>query len=1208
MLRQPDSAAFIWYTNAFSIAVIALSPKKQRLILLLPAFLAITLSNLLFGDPVWLALLLATANTLTIAFGTFGLVKAADNQNPFSSSGVFVKFLILTVVLAPLAGTVVGGMVLHNVLQRPFFDIALGWYLGDVIGIISATPMVYLLAKRPSAHPFRFPNIKRLVAAALIAAGSGIFLKFIPFPFVEIAIAITLAGVVLDRLSAFITTFVISVTLNLLLVEHVLVLDLVPSGLVVTQLLVPIAGAMMLGSWLIVNTSQLRQTRKISEEKAQLFENAMHASVIGMVMAKPSGELMNANKSFIDLTGYDCEELTSRTFKQMLFPSDRDSIDASFYQLKTGKIDNFQKELRFLKKNKEVFWAKVSATAVRDNWTKEPIHFIYQIQNIDSERRIETERHIWSTKFSFALGINRLSIYELECHTKYISFSDNLQQVLDISPTAIRRLYEWMARIHPKDLQEYQHTISKIGESPVTIEYRLMDDRQEYRWVRDCCQPLIKDESGLNKTVVGTITDITEQKFAMDKVTFASERALLAAEVGRFGIWEYNAATQELIWDARMYDDYHLEKNAPIDVYHWKSRILADDSYKLDNLLSVEQPIKRLTEVSFYVTFEGLPNKRFFAAACHVDGERIIGVHSERSYSQDIPQQTNQSEREDFSHSGVTEGFLMLDSQLNITFINSTCETMLSLNESMVGDPLDQHVHLQVHQHKVSFLDILSTEQRQSEIKQIQRDVTIRSDADENQIVHLTITPLKGSAEADIGWVVSVRDISSYLPLRSKLTYSATHDMLTGLMNRQGFELALRNHIQELSLKYSEHAVALFRLKPDTTSNNILPVMVMEQVSKSASLLIQSSIRNNDLLARIDDLSFALLLRGCSPSEAARVTQGIAEKLNHLCYRDATRSIPVITMVGITGASTVNMHPYMVLEQAELALLAAKKDTSNSVAIYSDNDIVGESSSENVLHHIDEALKQSAFSLLCVPITPNVEGLPYWHQIQAHLVTEEGQLIDPSKFLNEHETNSKINDIERWAFNEVLGKQATKIKDAGLNIAMKLSLSSFYSDNIVDEVADLIKKSEFPASRLCVVVDEGTLITSPTQAKANIAKLRAAGCHVSVDKFGSELASVNFLKKFNISFVKLDESITGHITNNQVNRQIVESIQQISDVLNIPTIAQSVRLPEELEAIRCLGISYTQGPIFGSPVSLLKVISTSKAGLQYLPSSHKSVS
>ncbi|KXF82392.1 EAL domain-containing protein [Enterovibrio coralii] len=1205
LLRQPDSAAFIWYTNGFAIAAITLSPKKQWPLLLLSAFVAITLANLVFGDTLILAMLLATANSFTVATGTYCLDKAGAVTNPFSRSRSFATFFITVVVLAPLSGTLIGGASLHYVLNGNFIDIAIGWYLGDVIGILSITPMVYLVARRSNEYPKSFTKPNAMLVSALIVVGSGVFLKFVPFPFIEIAIAITLAGALLDRMSAFITTFIISVTLNILLVEHILALSLSPSTMIVTQLLIPIAAAMILGTWLIVSSSALRQTRKESEEKAALFSNAMNASVIGMVMAEPEGRLVNANKSFIDLTGFEQEELSTRTFKQMLFPSDRDSIDASVYQLKTGAVDSYQKELRFLKKSKEVFWAKVSATVVRDTWTKEPLHFIYQIQNIDAEKRIETERQIWSTKFSFALGINRLTVYELECHTKYISFSDNVQDVLNISPHAVHRLYEWMARIHPKDLAEYQRSISKIGETPVTIEYRLMDDNQVYHWVRDSCQPLTKDESGFNKTVIGTITDISEQKSAIEEITFASERTLLAAEVGKFGIWEFNTETQELIWDARMYADYHLENGQAMDVFHWKSRLLADDTYKLDNLLSPEQPLGQLVEASFRVTFEDLPNKRFFIAAYRIDNRRIIGVHSARSYNAVHP--TPQEDNYASSPSPVTEGYLTLDSSLCVTHINPTCSVMLGINEAMVGQPLDDYVQFEHHGTLKPFSDFLPVSV--TDANPIQQDVAVNTPEGEKLLVHLTITPLSNAAHYDVGWVVSVRDVSSSEALRNKLTYGATHDMHTGLMNRQGLDIALRGHIQELSLKHGEHALAVFRLKPANPLCDTLPMMVLDQVSKSASLLIQSSIRKNDLLARIDDLSFALLLRGCDVAGAEKVTKDIAEKLNHLCYREASTSIQLMALVGITAANEAKTHPYMLLEQAEIALLSAQKNADTPIVIYQEPaNSEPISTGENVLQHIDDAIKQSAYSLLCAPMVPNEEGLPYWYQIQAHLVTEDGQLIEPGKYLNGLETGSKLNDIECWAFKETLLIQGEKLNEAGLNIALKLSLSAFYNDQLVDELIDIIDQSVIPTRRLCIEIEEGTLITEPETATKTVAKFRDAGCLIAVDKFGSELASVNLLKNFNVSLVKLDGGITGHIANNQLNRQIAESIQQISELLNIPTVAQDVRQNQELDAVRSLGLSYTQGPIFGPPVSLVKVISSSQAGLQFLPDTHKSVS
>ncbi|CZF80514.1 EAL domain-containing protein [Grimontia marina] len=581
-LRQPGSAAFIWYTNAFAIGMIALAPSCQRLALIGSAFAAILLSNLLFGDEVLQSLQLAAANSTTIALGSISLAYISRNAEPFLSMKALTFFVFCTVLISPMAGAILGGWVLNRELSIPFEAVAPAWYLGDVVGILAITPLIYTVLQNNKELPSSIYKPTTLVTIFLIAALSGWLLAQVTFPFIAIAIALTIAGAVLDRLSAFFTAFVVSITLDLLLVNpsENLTISSGPNGTM--GLLLPISGAMLLGTILAVKSARLLQIQKMSDERAELFSNAMQSSVIGTVMVQPDGRMSNANQSFIDLVGYTAEELETKTFRQLVFHRDKDTANEQLQLLTLSEIDKFQAEVRLTKKSKQVVWTRIGVSIVRDKWTGNTLQFIYQVQNIDKDRRFDEERKLWSKKFEFALGINRTAVYEMECHTKFIHLSENASQAIGIKASNVKRLYEWMSRIHPDDLRAYQHTVTSKGGQFGIIEYRLLDENERYRWVRDHCQPIEQDSLGVTTKVIGTITDIGDERELSLQKSLAAKQAELINQVCNFGLWEYNPETEEIYWNSEMYALYGLLESEGVSKSRWRDKVSPADKHQLD--------------------------------------------------------------------------------------------------------------------------------------------------------------------------------------------------------------------------------------------------------------------------------------------------------------------------------------------------------------------------------------------------------------------------------------------------------------------------------------------------------------------------------------------------------------------------------------------------------------------------------------------------
>ncbi|CZF80918.1 putative diguanylate cyclase YegE [Grimontia celer] len=1200
-LRQPNSAAFIWYTNGFSIAMIALAPSSQRLALVGTAFVAILLSNIIFGDDPLQSIQLAAANSSTIILGSLSLAYIARYAEPFLSMKAFTSFVLLTVLLSPLAGAVLGGWVLNRELSIPFEAVAPAWYLGDVIGILAITPLVYTLLQSNRELPSSLCRPTTVMTIFVIAALCGWLLTHATFPFIAIAIALTVAGAILDRLSAFFTAFVVSVTLDLLLVnpEENLVISTEPVS--TTGLLLPISGAMLLGAILAVKSARLLQIQKTSDERADLFSNAMQSSVIGTVMVQPDGTMSNANKSFIDLIGYTAKELEKKTFRQLVFHRDKDAANEQLQLLSSGKINNFQTEVRLTRKNKQVVWTRIGVSIIRDKWTGNTLQFIYQVQDIDKDRRFDDERKMWSKKFEFALGINRTAVYEMECHTKYLHLSENASQAIGIKASDVKRLYEWMSRIHPDDLREYQHTVTYNGGQFGAIEYRLLDDNERYRWVRDHCQPIEHDSHGVTTKVIGTITDIDDERELSLQEALAAKQAELVGQVCDFGLWEYNPETEEIYWNTEMYALYGLQESDGISRSLWRDKVLPSDQHQLEAMFTVARMHDEQLDINIQVRNANgqVVYHHILARVIHPDsGSRLVGLCQETTT---IHRENVQLERENLllatAAESVSDGIIALDSLLRITFINRHAAAFTGLsNNDLIGASIDEQFNIFDRQNQYTFAHLLSAYHQDFRLN---GTFTLQTEQHQEQLVYLEVIPVIPDGNAPNGWVLTfhLHTVSMEERIAGKEEKSAL-DMLTKLPNRRAFEHKLQGHIDSLEESLDRHTLAVVEIGGLEALADAFGNQIRDQLVKSAGLIIKSFGKQN--AARLSDKQFGVLLPNESIENAQHSLNKLSEKICSLKYQHGETSYPLDCSIGLTAAEALQSTPFQLIYQAQVALESLTESCKPAISVF-DPSLLNDGISfrrDFLLQRIDTAISTNSFSLLSMPLVPNSQELPTWHEVLVRLITEEGDLLLPAEFLPAAEPTGRLISIERWVFNEVLVEQANALAETGLGIAVNISTGAFYSESFMSYCLGLIKDSVLPASQICIEVKESTLLIDTIRSQDIVSSLRKLGCEVAVDNFGSELSSFGYLRKFNISLIKIDGSIISMMKSSKVDKRIVESIKQVADTLKVKTSAHKVNSEEDLRHVREVGLDYTQGYVYGEPIPLGRVISSSKAGIR----------
>lgn len=257
------------------------------------------------------------------------------------------------------------------------------------------------------------------------------------------------------------------------------------------------------------------------EEFTALFQKAMEASVMGMILVSVDRRWRKWNAALSRFLGYTEEE-----FQHVRFEDVTTSADIFFYYkgrkaLLAGEIPFYQGEKRYVRKDGSLVWGSLVVTLIHDDLGS-PKYFFAQVENIDARKKQEAEAQANAGRWKFALESSGQGIYDRNYVTNRVFFSAGYLAILGYEPGEwTDSPLEWTTRIHPDDYERVLNTdvCHLEGKTPnVVVEYRLLAKDGLYRWVQDRGRVIERDAQGNYVRMVGTHVDITARKLAEEKL------------------------------------------------------------------------------------------------------------------------------------------------------------------------------------------------------------------------------------------------------------------------------------------------------------------------------------------------------------------------------------------------------------------------------------------------------------------------------------------------------------------------------------------------------------------------------------------------------------------------------------------------------------------------------------------------------------------
>jgi diguanylate cyclase (GGDEF)-like protein/PAS domain S-box-containing protein len=442
-----------------------------------------------------------------------------------------------------------------------------------------------------------------------------------------------------------------------------------------------------------------------------------------------------------------------------------------------------------------------------------------------------------------------------------------------------------------------------------------------------------------------------------------------------------------------------------------------------------------------------------------------------------------------------------------------------------------------------------------------------------------------------IGAVIVFHDVTKERRLKRALSYQASHDALTGLINRREFDNRL--HAAVLSAQRGEGAYALLYIDLDQFKvvNDTCGHQAGDRLLRDVTGLLQGRVRASDTIARLGGDEFGVLLEGCTPEQSARVADGVRQAIKEYRFIWGATTLSVGASVGVVQISAETESVAAIMSAADIACYAAKDEGRNRIHVYEADGVSHRHREMHWVARVTRAAEENRLELLFQPIVRiGADEAPTFHELTIRLRDDDGRLVPPSEFIPAAERYNVMSIIDRWVVIRAV-ELLKRRREAGGTLpmlAVNLSGTSLNEQAFAEFILHTVGEPDI-ASALCFEITETAAVTSLSNVTFFMRELKARGCKFALDDFGTGLSSFMYLKTLPVDYLKIDGQFISQIATDPVDRSMVEAISKVGRALGISTVAEWVENEAVLDELKRIGVDFAQGYHMARPMPLAQL-------------------
>jgi len=542
----------------------------------------------------------------------------------------------------------------------------------------------------------------------------------------------------------------------------------------------------------------------------------------------------------------------------------------------------------------------------------------------------------------------------------------------------------------------------------------------------------------------------------------------------------------------------------------------------------------------------------------------------------------------------LAEAIIATDKDGRITFLNPAAEHLTgSAAAGALGKLLEDIVSLVDETDRRLLSDPVHQALTSGAPVNLSRRALLLSRTNGNErSIELSASPIRNSAQELIGAVVLLHDVTEMRGLARQMSYQATHDALTGLVNRREFERRLEEAIESGHRGDGQHVLCYLDLDRFKIVNDSSGHLAGDSMLREVAKLLRDAVRDSDTVGRLGGDEFGTLLVGCPLDKARQIADDLTRSVGEYRFVWKDKIFNIGVSVGLVEISRESGTLEELLAAADTACYVAKKQGSGRVVVYSARDeaLARHTGEIQWLQRLQGALKENRFHLYqqVIVAAHGDDGGPAL-EVLLRLQDEAGHELPPSEFMRAAERYRLMGLVDRWVVQTTfaaLGRGAIPVP-AHRSVAINVSGQTLGDAQFLEFVVECFDSSGVAPAQVCFEINESAVVANLDHARRFVGVLHGMGCQFALDDFGSGVGSFSNLKNLPLDYLKIDGSFMRNLARDTVNQAMVAAMLKLARTLNFKVIAEQVEDAASVDVARRMGVDYLQGYAIGRPQPLL---------------------
>lgn len=679
------------------------------------------------------------------------------------------------------------------------------------------------------------------------------------------------------------------------------------------------------------------------------------------------------------------------------------------------------------------------------------------------------------------------------------------------------------------------------------------------------------------------------------RLRLSEERLSLGFEGINAGLWDWDLVSDRAYYSRYLYQqlgygdgDLPMDTRAfnalvhPADLLHLRETIV--NHLKHDSLYDVEYRLRMADGQYLWCRGRGKAIRDESGRATRIVG-CLFDISGLKRAEAAAAKERSLTEA---TLASIDDGVIRMDNQASVTYCNAAAERMLGrpardIYQKPLFDVCDLY-----DERSGNIVTAQCLHNRAAAADDAQRRLSVTRPDGSLLPVACSVATIRDDEEEMLGTVMVLRDASTERKHAAELEYQATHDHLTGLLNRREFERRLSGLLEKARTR--SHAVMFLDLDQFKVVNDTCGHAAGDELIRSVGSALKQQLRAAHILARLGGDEFGVVLPECCIDDALRVAEDLREAVTVIRLPWDQRLLTTGVSIGVVDVDATQASTWDIMKAADVACYMAKEKGRNRVHQYCLEDQLQSTTHTQMewVARVKAALEHDRFRLYAQQIKSLKEG-PAGEEVHVELllrmVDESGGVIAPAYFIGAAERFNLMPLVDRW----VIGRAFEAIAAGHLaaNVwSINLSGSSLGDEDLLAYIVQQQQRCGISFESVCFEITETAVITNLSKAIALMESLRALGCRFALDDFGSGMSSFTYLKRLPVDYLKIDGSFVRGIASSDLDRTIVQSIHQVAHAAGKATIAEFVESEAIIGRLSGIGIDYAQGFCVGLPQPL----------------------